>query len=344
MKMRKLICMLCAAAMAVTLFGCKPDSGEVLSNGYAESAVDSLSNTASEISSKSPVESDVPKDNMNTELSVPENSESAISLSESKDVFNSSSFISTTAAPDQVMILRQNEQFYLYVDGEPVANKLVTWYADNTVNVSVDNTGKIIFKRDSEVVGCRATVTAILANDNLKATFEYRNESVFAGHVDSPYKFSDYPYDCLMYFARYGVPYPNDDPLLDTYGNEVYKLTDNNTELYYYAAFAITQYDIIDRNTHQPTVVYQVGDNDKILGKIRCEKSIISYDGNQDDLKYVHITWSSSDESVATVDRNGVVTFHNKGIATITATINDQFGDIVYSDKTVTIQYPIRVI
>lgn len=50
------------------------------------------------------------------------------------------------------------------------------------------------------------------------------------------------------------------------------------------------------------------------------------------------VTWSSDDESVATVDENGVVTTHDKdGTATITATSNDDDGNGNYTTATCTV-------
>lgn len=36
-----------------------------------------------------------------------------------------------------------------------------------------------------------------------------------------------------------------------------------------------------------------------------------------------NINWTSSDESVVTVDKNGLLTSHNMGVATVTATTED---------------------
>lgn len=49
-----------------------------------------------------------------------------------------------------------------------------------------------------------------------------------------------------------------------------------------------------------------------------------------------NVTWSSSDESIASVDENGMITANNKGVATITVAYDDN----VKSSKEITIDYP----
>ncbi len=53
----------------------------------------------------------------------------------------------------------------------------------------------------------------------------------------------------------------------------------------------------------------------------------------------IEVVWSSSDESVATVDRNGNVTTHKKGTAVITATVVNSDGTKCSADCTVTVTY-----
>ena len=51
------------------------------------------------------------------------------------------------------------------------------------------------------------------------------------------------------------------------------------------------------------------------------------------------VTWSSSDEKVATVDRTGKVTATGKGEATITCTITDAAGNTATDNCKVTVKY-----
>ncbi len=92
--------------------------------------------------------------------------------------------------------------------------------------------------------------------------------------------------------------------------------------------------------TVEPTAVVAQG--------ITLDKSTLVLDINGSDVLHATVTpegasqvvtWSSSDENIATVDENGTVTAHAAGVATITATTTD--GSNLSAECTVTVNVPL---
>ncbi len=81
-------------------------------------------------------------------------------------------------------------------------------------------------------------------------------------------------------------------------------------------------------------------ESEKATAFVGGESITLSASVKPSDAKYTALTWSSSDESVATVDQNGVVTPIKAGKVTITVTANDK---IEVSSKQKTVKCIVKV-
>ena len=103
----------------------------------------------------------------------------------------------------------------------------------------------------------------------------------------------------------------------------------SSNTLYYYRAFTLfngvrSYGEVKTFTTRQP--VTSIAINHTSISLMVGEKETLSVSVLPDNAYDKTYTWSSSDNSVATVDENGKVTAVAKGTATITATANDDSG------------------
>lgn len=329
--------MLCVAAMAVTLFGCKPDSGNVnskaaLSNSSAESTAEVSSET------ESSAENDSTDSSIESDVTVSEEAKSEPEYDALPEVIETLQICELDddgnyVPLESVVTARKPDRMFLAINGE-IGNWPVKWSSSDDMYLNIDQFGMITFRHHGDnpkVIdkSYNVVITASLPTGNSTlVTLANGNMSAYWGII---FESAEAP-EGIKYWQ---LDEPMEYKLVNgsSCSNLVIPLTDKTFQLVGRALFVKKQHfevptdSEINSETTLPTIHFTPApDNIDENGDYYAFEEIA-------DVNKLNITWVSSDPTVATVDKNGLVTIHNKGRTLITATVKDEVGGKRYSNQ-----------
>lgn len=118
---------------------------------------------------------------------------------------------------------------------------------------------------------------------------------------------------------------------------EISSISSGNTTIYVTDGNKIEYISCIVTDEDEPSSIASISLTPEIISIHAGETSRLTATVSPSDATNKSLTWSSSNEDVATVDANGLVTAKNPGTATITATANDTTNGVIFDTCEVTV-------